>query len=739
MPVAYMGRVRSLTTSSERSPLALCSRQGDRRQWRPSSLLALLFLVSLPGLPFTSQAFEIPVPERFHNGLSLQGFTGILNTPNAHVTDEGSLYALYSNQEEPWWRASSPYQDNYLLSLGFFSFAEGGARLTARPGAQNRDLSANVKFSSAPLTLRHPGLPVLALGMQDLAGGLLLQTKYAVVTQDFWRFRLSAGYGSGPSRMKGLFGGVEFKAHEWVYLLADYDTKERNVGARIITPQFRNFPVQVTATAKTSLDYRPGNFEIAAGLTFPLDFSNKEKAPQMTLREPAAVANAGEADHGQGAKHEGPGEIGDARVRIADAADVNLSELRDRLVKEGFINTRIGVTDSGILVVEYENARFNHNELDGLGVVAGIVARHAQGRFELLRIVLKRHDIPMLQFAVPQRALAGFLDGSVDPAALNEVLEISSDAAKDQTDFLSGTGNPGFLKSSLLLYPGLTTFVGTEYGVFDYLLTLKPELQVNAWKGGLLDVRWDIPVAWSENLDDGEIYRDSRQPSRMDRFMFFQAFKPLPTVMANLGAGMILHDIYGTLNEATWSPGNGDHRFRVAQAYGKDSDSKRVSTVYLGSYRYYFSPLDLSVEATGGRFWAQDQGGRLELKRYFGDTAISFYYSNTKGSDQKKWQSAGVQFSFPLTPRRDMKHLGPVQVRGSEEWSYAQETTLKNRNTADTRGALNYHAPYPLAVNPLPTTALYRAYYNRDRLSESYIRKHLDRLRDAWGNYGSHP
>jgi hypothetical protein len=36
----------------------------------------------------------------FHNGLSLQGFTGILNTPSAHVTREGDIYALYSNQKD---------------------------------------------------------------------------------------------------------------------------------------------------------------------------------------------------------------------------------------------------------------------------------------------------------------------------------------------------------------------------------------------------------------------------------------------------------------------------------------------------------------------------------------------------------------------------------------------------------------------------------------------------------------
>ena len=50
-------------------------------------------------LVFTNQATAAQ-PETFHNTLSLQGFTGILNTPNAHVTEEGDFYALYTNQND---------------------------------------------------------------------------------------------------------------------------------------------------------------------------------------------------------------------------------------------------------------------------------------------------------------------------------------------------------------------------------------------------------------------------------------------------------------------------------------------------------------------------------------------------------------------------------------------------------------------------------------------------------------
>jgi hypothetical protein len=213
----------------------------------------------------------------------------------------------------------------------------------------------------------------------------------------------------------------------------------------------------------------------------------------------------------------------------------------------------------------------------------------------------------------------------------------------------------------------------------------------------------------------------------MTRLMVFQGIKPAADVMVNLGAELIYPQINGTLNEATWSPGNGSHRFRVLQAYAKDSDTQQSIKSYLGAYRYYYSPYDIYLEGTVGRFWGQDTGEMVELKRFFGDTAVSLYYKNTEGDDKAKWQAAGVQFSFPLTFGEDMKHYYGMQLRGSEEWTYAQQTTL---------GAHNYLPSYPLTLDLQPTLALYRAYYNRDRLSEDYIRDHLERLRDAWLSYG---
>jgi hypothetical protein len=67
----------------------------------------------------------------------------------------------------------------------------------------------------------------------------------------------------------------------------------------------------------------------------------------------------------------------------------------------------------------------------------------------------------------------------------------------------------------------------------------------------------------------------------------------------------------------------------------------------------------------------------------------------------------------------------PLQVKGAEEWSYAQETRIVSP------GGRNYVST-SIGVNPKPPFDLDRVFYNRDRLSEAYIKRHLLRLRDAY-------
>lgn len=685
----------------------------------------ILITVTAAGLLPLYPHFSISAHAGQSTDLSLQGFSGILNTPTGHVQKEGSLGLLYSNQQDKFKRGTPPWQDNYLLSVGMFSFAEICGRLTAPnniKGAAGSDLSANAKISSAPFTAHLPFAPAVALGIQDMGGGAsttVFRSTYLAASADPlpW-MRLSAGYGLGPDRMNGVFGGVELQPHERVRLLGEYDTVNTSAGVRLTAPPLPWLPASLTLTAKSTLS-RSSRLDIAFGLTIPLDMKRGESAMD------GARFNVKSSD------------TPDQRILFPETDSRNpepatresqLSSIRSRLIAAGFANVRVGVMDDKALVVEYENVRYNHNELDAIGVVAGVGSSADIGGIDSLNLVVMRKGLRMLLVSSPLREMRNWLADTGDARAPS--IKVESDTSSvERARFIDGESNPDWLRPSLILYPGLKTFAGTEVGVFDYLLSIKPDLQVTTWKGGVLNARWDLPVAWSNNFDDNRQFAYARNKPMMDRLMLFQGITLAPGLMANLGGGMILNNINGTLNELVWSPQSGMHRFRVAQAYARNSSSRKDITVWLGSYRMYIAAMDLFLEGTAGRFWGQDTGGLLALKRFFGDTAVDLYYKNTETPEKKRWQAAGISFSFPLTPRRDMKRA-PLQLRGTEEWGYGQETVLaiNGQKTNDTISA-------GLGVNPLPSPAIYRSYLNRDRLNEDYIQAHKLRVKEAWRTF----
>lgn len=671
----------------------------------------------------------------FRNAMSLQGYTGLLNIPNSEVTDEGKVVLLYSDQEESSKRDWLSREDSYIFSLGLLPWFELGGRLTDGAGRGDsyiRDLSANFKIKM-PFIPEDSYLPDLAFGMQDVGGGAKnFQTKYLVASKEWWRLRFSFGYGFGPDRLDGAFGGVELKAFAWLYLLAENDTEETNVGIRLVTPEIAGWPVSLQATAKSSLDNRTKDLEFGIGLQFPLgvDRHNRQPFPDKAV----AVDPAKHAGETAAFKPEAPLPAAAKSASVTDRVTksrASLRALQDKLVADGFQNVQVGMDPEAVFaVIEYENSRYNYNQLDGLGVVIGAAVDTVSPAFEILQLIVRVKGIRMMQLTAPLADFREFLHDPDKEFQLDAALAITPNVAVDDAvRFIDENVNPTWLKSELLLYPALSTLVGSDYGNFDYFLSLKPDLYINLWKGAVVNARWDVPLDWSDVYDSGQVYGNRRKASQFERLMLFQAFKVTPSVMFNLGGGYILHDTYGTLNELMWTPGDGNHRFALKHTYlhNTDSAADENRSVYLGSYRYYFSPVDVYLIGTAGRFLDQDRGYRLEMKRFFGDTALTVYFKDSKTAAEEHVQMGGVQISISLTPRRDMKPR-IIQVKGSNDWAYAQETRIVGA------GEANY-LNTSIGVNPQPMFNLETVFYNRDRLTEDYIRKHLLRVRDAYLTY----
>lgn len=680
---------------------------------------SIIPLVAIAGILFHAAGLYAG---EFGNPICFQGYTGILNTPNAEITEEGVIYPTFSNQLEAGRRHLNS-AENYMFSLGLLPFLEIGGRLTEEhpslPDGGMRDLSGNFKVQF-PRFWDNKYIPNLAFGMQDMGGGSsFFRTRYAVVSETIDPVRISVGYGAGPDRMEGVFGGAELKIFDWFRLLGDYDTKETNVGIHLSTPEdLFGIPFGAGLSAKTSLDHDAGDFDLAVMLKIPLGFGKSGREEASGVEPP---------DGGIGDEKTLPPDEKPAPMPPDEDIDTRLLELKEKLAGLGFENVRTGIRSAADLYVEYENNRYNHNELDGVGVVMGVAAGMAPPGTESLVLVLKEIEIPMVELRAPVRVCNSFMENRISERNFSEHLGITALpwTAGEDVRFAGGKRNSGRFRVRAALYPGIRTFVGTELGVFDALVSIRPDVRMHLWKGTVVGAVWDLPIFWTDNFKDGQGLSWYRNDSQLDRLMLHQAFKITPDIMNLTSIGMLFKDNNGVLNETMWSPGRGNHRLRLK--LGKFEDEEDIEKeIWLASYRYLYADMDLAFEVTYGKFWYQDEGWILKMRRYFDDTGITVFYRHT-GTDTGE-RAAGIAFSFPFTPRRDMKP-GHVQLKGIDRWTYEQQTTIAKSGE---RNPLNPG----LAVVPNTAHSLERSFYNHDRLSEIYIRKHLARMRRAFEKWG---
>jgi hypothetical protein len=587
---------------------------------------------------------------------SLQGYSGLLETPTGFTHAAGSAHFLFTNQVDPRYRGLQG-METYAISGGFFRYLEGSGRVTEVPSRIN-DLSLSFKLR-LPIDLVLPRLPIaVAVGAQDIGGtspSSFFRTKYAVATARVWRLAGSVGYGSGPDRMHGVFGGASLRLASFAEALADWDAREWNAGLRLSLPvRIFSVPLRFGAIAKTSLSHGPIKPEWGATMTVPLGLDEDEQA----LASDAAAAEVRRERAAQKLES------------IATPPDP-LAQLEADLVDIGFENVRAGRQDDTI-VVEYENNVFGRAEEDGIGVVLGWLAWRAPTDATRFAIVLRRDRIAILELSGPLPSLRAYFEvpGPRGGPSLETALRLSW---RPQGRLSTSVANSSLLHSQLLFGPGLRSLIATDLGTFHYVLSVRPEAIVTLWPGAVAYARADIPFLWSSAFaDDGPLGPDRPAP-QVTHALLYQALPIAPGLLVLAGAGLFRGDP-GAVGEALLTPGGGALALGVQGAVTRDSAGS-VTHGLTGSVRYDIVPLDSVVEVRAGEFFGGDQGFTASLGRWFGDTKLSVFASRTGN-----WL-AGVQISLPLALRREMRP-GFVQVRGTRRWTYEIHSVVGSQMNA---------------------------------------------------------
>lgn len=690
------------------------------------------------------------------HGIAYNGFTGIFHTPSAEVMNKGNIDIGYSNQLE----IRGKYTDghNFTFSAGLFDGLEVNGRITSSSmhdnlfnsssNGQIRDLSFNAKYQI-------PFIPKdwfsFAIGAKDFGGAANnYEAFYAVASKQWWDFRFSAGIGASDTltgQLDGAFAGIEYQPYSWLSVLAEHDAEAFNLGARITVP--KEWLYDIATVSFNSRFY--SNTELASDDTYwgvnismPLsdeaqdNYHNLKPAPQpvaatklskssnqRTRATLATSSNQTEESVSRVVSAE-PVKLLTAtkqnqQVSTAQNNNQQIHSLKSTLVNDGFENIRVGITASNQIIVEFENSIFNRNEIDALGLVLGRITENFPNSNNEFIVRLAKQDIPLLQVNGYLDNYRRFIDENITPD-----LMISTQFNNKNVQSVKWAGNtpstsPYFVPR-LSFTPSLSSTYATELGVYDYSLALQADLHMPLWHGAGINVTGQVNVANTENFEQGKIFQNTRQETGIKRAIVYQTFD-LPFNIYNqtqFGLYQDYFDFIGITNETVWQSPEGRHKIQAKLGYFEYKDyntDKRDYSVY--SYRYLWAEKDVSFHISGGQFWNEDTGYKLETKFWFGDANIALSYSDTS------IEKVGISFSIPLSSRKDMDARS-WQVKGAKSWTHGVTTRI-----GESQNALDFGSATILKSS----IDLDNTFLNQDRMSSSYVYAHLARLKEAFETY----
>lgn len=715
---------------------------------------------------FVCLLIPIGTAQAVNQSMAQTGFSGLLRIPDADALPFGTFSLNYQYED------NIDYQTCYgcgahktiLMGIGLFPGLEFSVQNTHKqisdgPGwssTHSSDLSFSAKYDFKPF------LPddwfSFALGVQDYGGAASKhKNAYAVASKSFfdntpYNVRLTAGYGKGSSSnqmganyLQGGFAGVEWQPTQWLQFISDYDGTGVNAGVKLFTVDNwlpYDWKANLTYQAySNSLTYNRDNSWVGFGFTVPLSMgvdshrydSNGVNEGKIFLPDPQKKVIVE-------VKEQPKQRVADA-PRLTDFAESQqknqrTEQLLTKLIKYGFENVRIGWR-ANVLVVSLENNLFNKNELDALGVALGFITESDLSQnFEFY---LLNNDIPVLKVAGNSERFKNYLQQKADQPIRDHGLQISSKNLQTQgvSWFSKKQASSNFVPR-VIFAPHLYSNIGTELGVFDYSLALSSNLQLPLWKGGVIDTRYLLPVMHSDSYDDGEYFANSRHKSQLDRILFHQAFSLPGAITTQFTVGQLYKVYSGIVNETRWESASGLHRIKTEVGDFKHDNNDYDYQPTLVSYRYFIRGLDLAVEGTYGQYWAGDMGGSLSLKQWFGDMSVNVTYQNTTcdSSDTQfscahdgsaeKHEYAGLTFQFPLGTRKNASPAIGVQIKTLEQWGFGYRSRLNND--------ANYIGSGRGGKSNLQYN-LDQQYFNRDRLSKSYIESNMQRLRESYKTY----
>ncbi len=651
-----------------------------------------------------------PDPEPLRNSLSAWGLPGLIHVPTATMVPSGSLDVEYNMARDPDIFRGVDRQRNFNFALGFLPWLTFGGRgteatNTATGSELARDISANLQL----LLLEDKSWwPAVAIGIQDIGGGAAhFRSRYVVLSKSlFGLVRGTVGFGKGPDVLKGPFGGVELALTRFVTLMGEYDTKAWNAGVRLF-PLPEKWESYGLPRPTVDVLWQDGR-RLSWGIGFRTILGEAKFQAQRAARA-------------------------DKRYHRPDAARFEgmslqtvSEQLQAELIERGLENVRVSIqrwqdVAPVVVVVEYENRRYNRNELDALGLVLGLAATRTPAVVTHMSVIVKKVNIPVLQFSATVHDYLAFLNEQMTAQTFAQQVHISQQVqwpiGAATVEASTPISNRSWLKLDAFLRPRIETTILTEVGVADLRFSLLPYAYTQFTHGTVVNVRAALhatqPAGFPGPLGDPEV----------DRVLLHQALRlPLGswsswvTGLTQVSIGRFDSEEVGIADETALTLWEGVFFAKGTLARVGPSYSDLNRWVALANGRARYPAWDLTLSVTAGRFLDGDQGVTVDLSRFFGNTEIGIFLRHSDHGSL-----AGLRFAIPLTLG---KELPPWRVRPRlpDVFAYEQRTTVFTE-----RNVIRNDIGRTLTTDH----DIERVYWNRDRLYPAYIRQHVDTLKEA--------
>jgi hypothetical protein len=716
---------------------------------RPALFTVLLVTVPLgSALPAHGEELAFNAMRRLPadvGALSTSGASGALTVPDGRVLEEGTAVLGVNNAIEAQF-SRLQRGENYQFGMGFLPYVEISGRLANYPDQQGelgvRDLSANVKLGLPKLFKYQPDI---ALGINDVSGGAsFFRSRYVAVSDNFGPLRLNAGVARGQPYLHKFFGSAELALwNSGVSVLA-----ERNAHAYVAGLRYASAPIAPLANGQIVLNLQRSFQAQAAdgsafnrsgvGVFLALPFGRNERNPRKVAPqdEPvwtppplpragaipagaAALAPLWTASAGSAVPSLAPAPVPAPDVAPAAPAWQALERIQAQVQRAGLERVRVGLR-GGELLIEYENHRYNQNEVDAIGIVLGVGATLAPEGVATVSAVTKKSGLALYRTSVDQLAFRRFLrDGDAYGVRSTLAVDYSPGSGGADVRWLDRNEGPrGY--SRLRIDPQFIKFVGTELGVLDYSLSLNIQAFVPLWKGAELSTSYIRTLAESDDVAHGFLGY-AQQPDKLKAAMVSQTWWLGDRVLNVTSAGKLLYNARGVQHETTWFAPYNEDQVRLQGSYVRQDDffgrrlpSNSGSASYLWNYR----PLGITAELAYNRYRTQDKGPSVQLGRWFGDVQALAYFRSSE-LDRK----VGFSLAFPLTPRQGMQP-GWTHLEGSGSFPLKLETRLARNGECNciTNNVVEELTMIYSARNNL---------LNQSRVGTEYFAGQLYRMREA--------